>query len=652
MLVSGIKSFGRSLFFGRKLRPDEEQDYRQNALQPALDYLGTKEVAMIIHGTSFPESNNDIGVGSPYGKVAAQLIPFEILHGFNANQLGPVGVIRDAQHVSPYTSTVSSRNYLFLDMEKLATDEYANILSKDDINKVFNHPHDNDKNYSYSDFADAFANYQYCMKIANKNFKKELSKDNPTVQKLNDEFMQFKKTKGQQVYDEALFDVLAKTYATDDFNKWDDIDKNILTRVKEKDPEAIARYKKVVERSKDDFDAFVFGQFLLDKQIKENTKMRKSLGFEYINDLLVGFSKSDEWAHQDLFLKDYRMGCPDGGMYGPQMWDVPVLNPKKLFKEDGSLGDAGKYLKSKIESALEDFDNVRIDHALGLIDPYIYDKNSVSFSNGRVDMSKFRAGNISNMHEIDPNGNYKRVINEIVLPILEKHGIDKNYPVWEDLGTDTPVFNEIYHKKNHLPGITQLEYMRAQDSQDPDDWGLIGSHDSDPAMKMIKKDWVRGHDAWNIFYLAGFLNSNPARAKFRDEFCKKIDNDDRERVKAKFAELFLTCKKIQISFADFFGIDKTYNEGGKENNQNWKLRLNKDYEDSYYKNLASEHPTALNMPEILKLAVQAKADFNVVNSAQKNNIPTEELSLNNPPEVDRILENLDKYQRILEEPEE
>ena len=267
-------------------------------------------------------------------------------------------------------------------------------------------------------------------------------------------------------------------------------------------------------------------------------------------------------------------------------------------------------------------------------------------------MSKFRAGNISNMHEIDPNGNYKRVINEIVLPILEKHGIDKNYPVWEDLGTDTPVFNEIYHKKNHLPGITQLEYMRAQDSQDPDDWGLIGSHDSDPAMKMIKKDWVRGHDAWNIFYLAGFLNSNPTRAKFRDEFCKKIDNDDRERVKAKFAELFLTCKKIQISFADFFGIDKTYNEGGKENNQNWKLRLNKDYEDSYYKNLASEHPTALNMPEILKLAVQAKADFNVVNSAQKNNIPTEELSPNNPPEVDRILENLDKYQRILEEPEE
>ena len=142
--------------------------------------------------------------------------------------------------------------------------------------------------------------------------------------------------------------------------------------------------------------------------------------------------------------------------------------------------------------------------------------------------------------------------------------------------------------------------MRAEESQDPDDWGLVGSHDSDPATEMIKKDWVKSHKAWNIFYLAGFLNSDPKRAQYRDSFCKQIDKDDSLRVKAKFAELFLTCKKIQISFADFFGINKTYNKGGEENDTNWKLRLNKNYEDSYYANLASEHPTALNMPENFK----------------------------------------------------
>ena len=145
------------------------------------------------------------------------------------------------------------------------------------------------------------------------------------------------------------------------------------------------------------------------------------------------------------------------------------------------------------------------------------------------------------------------------------------------------------------------------------------------------------------------MNSNPQRAQFRDKYCQLIDKDPRERVKAKFAELFLTCKKIQISFDDFFGISKTYNVGGTENNTNWKLRLNKDYQDSYYDNLSSENPTALNMPEILKIAVQAKADMNAVQEAKNLGIP---IRKENDSHVNYILEKLDKYQKILEEPEQ
>ena len=636
--------------FQRKLRPDEERDYRQNALQPAFDYLGTQEVAMILHGTCYPEAENDLGVGSPYGKVAAQLLPFETLHGFNSNQLGPVGVLRDAQSISPYKSTVSTRNYLFLDLQELTTDKYAKILSEEDIEAVFEKPSNDGQNYSYSKFPDAFANYEYCIKIAHRNFKDKVKAGDINAEELNNRFKEFKNKKGSIIYKEALFDVLSKTYGTNEFEKWDELDANLMARIDKKDPEAITRYKKVIHRSKEDFDTYVFGQFLLDKQIKENTQFRKSIGFKYISDLLVGFSKADEWANQDAFLKDYRMGCPYGGKNnGPQIWDIPVLDPKKLFNEDGSLGVAGNLLKRKMESALEDFDNVRIDHALGLVDPYIYDKNSVFLVDGVVDTKKFRAGNISYISSVDPNGNYKRVLNEIIIPTLEEYGIDKNYPVWEDLCTDTPTFNEIYRDRNKLPGITQLEYMRAEESQDPDDWGLVGSHDSPPATEMIKKDWVKNHHAWNVFYLAGFLNSNPQRAQFRDKYCQLIDKDPRERVKAKFAELFLTCKKIQISFDDFFGINKTYNVGGTENNTNWKLRLNKDYQDSYYDNLSSENPTALNMPEILKIAVQAKADMNAVQEAKKLGIS---IRKENDSHVNYILEKLDKYQKILEEPEQ
>lgn len=643
MLVSKISNSNRTTFlFGRKLRKDEEQDYRENALQPAFDYLGTEEVAMIVHGTSYPEKAQDLGVGSPYGKAAAKFIPFEILHGFNSNQLGPIGVIRDAQHISPYKSTVSTRNYLFTDLNDLTTDKYANVLSQSDIDSMIDYTDDNGKDYAYSDFPEAFSNYKYLMKIANKNFKQKLANNDPMAQKLNEEFIQFKKEKGVDIYQDALFDVLTNEYKTMDFNKWSELDKNLIQELKNQNPKAIDRYKKITTRSKDDFETYIFGQFILDKQIKENTKLRKDLNFKYISDLLVGFSKSDEWSHQDLFLKNWRMGCPNGGEYGPQLWNIPVLDPKKLFNDDGSLGDAGLYMKKKLDASLDNFENVRIDHALGLIDPYIYDKNSV---NGN-DFSHFRANNISYMPDIDPDGSYKKVLNKIILPTLAEHGIDKDYPVWEDLCTDTQTFNEIYHEKNHLPGITQLEYMRAENSQDDGDWGLVGSHDSDPATKMIKKDWVKDHDAWNIFYLAGFLNSNPKRAKYRDSFCKQIAENDSDRIKAKFAELFLTCKKIQISFADFFGIDKTYNEGGKENDTNWKLRLNKDYEDSYYKNLSSERPTALNMPEILKIAVQAKADMNALKEAQRTGKEPQE---NNSPEVENILNNLDKYEKILKE---
>ena len=638
MLVSKISNSNRTtVLFERKLRKDEEQDYRENALQPAFDYLGTEEVAMIVHGTSYPEKAQDLGVGSPYGKAAAKFIPFEILHGFNSNQLGPIGVIRDAQHISPYKSTVSTRDYLFTDLNDLTTDKYANVLSQSDIDSMIDYTDDNGKDYAYSDFPEAFSNYKYLMKIANKNFKQKLANNDPMAQKLNEEFVQFKKEKGVDIYQDALFDVLTNEYKTMDFNKWSELDKNLIQELKNQNPKAIDRYKKITTRSKDDFETYIFGQFILDKQIKENTKLRKDLNFKYISDLLVGFSKSDEWSHQDLFLKNWRMGCPNGGEYGPQLWNIPVLDPKKLFNDDGSLGDAGLYMKKKLDASLDNFENVRIDHALGLIDPYIYDKNSV---NGN-DFSHFRANNISYMPDIDPDGSYKKVLNKIILPTLAEHGIDKDYPVWEDLCTDTQTFNEIYHEKNHLPGITQLE-----NSQDDGDWGLVGSHDSDPATKMIKKDWVKDHDAWNIFYLAGFLNSNPKRAKYRDSFCKQIAENDSDRIKAKFAELFLTCKKIQISFADFFGIDKTYNEGGKENDTNWKLRLNKDYEDSYYKNLSSERPTALNMPEILKIEVQAKADMNALKEAQRTGKEPQE---NNSPEVENILNNLDKYEKILKE---
>lgn len=654
MFVSKILPINRSnqVNFGRKLTKEEEFDYKNNAIRPALDYLGTEEVAMIVHGTCFPEAKGrDLGVGSPYGSVAAQFMPFKMLHGFNSDQLGPTGVIRNAQNFSPYKSTVSTRNYLFIDFEQLKDNKYGRILSEDDIAPIFNKTVENSNNYAYSDFPEAFANAKYCLKIANSNFKQKLAQDpskiDANILKLNEEFESFKKEKGDVIFKDALFDVLSDINETTNFNKWSDLDKNLISLLSNRDKKAIERYNRVLHRSREDYEAYIFGQFLIDKQIKENTKLRKDFGYKYINDFLVGFASSDQWANQDLFLTDYRMGCPYGGKgNGPQTWNIPVLDPKKLFNEDGSVGPAGLYLKKKLDDALDNFDNVRIDHALGLVDPYVYDEKTVGDSGESINMYRFRGDNISRIPHLDPAGNYKRILPEIILPTLKEHGLSSDSPVWEDLVCETEIFNDIYHRQYNLPGISQLEYMRGEQIAHPENWGLIGSHDSIPANEMIKRDWTKNSEAWNIFYLAGLLNSNPARAEKRNAYCEKIANNDSERIKAKFAELFLTCKKVQISFADFFGLDKVYNLGGSENTTNWKLRLNSNYEDSYYKNLASEKPTALNMPEILKLAVQAKADQNNIKFAQQAKVDPVDA---NPEKVDRILDNLDKYEKILKE---
>lgn len=631
MIIQKINTYLPKTTFGRKLKKDEEQDYKENAIKPALDFLQTKEIAMIIHGTSYPQDKNDIGVGTPYGKVAAQLIPFEILHGFNSNQLGPIGELNSVIQISPYKSSVETKNTLFIDFEKLTTKEYGNLLEDIDIEAVTGRTDSTNKNFAHSNFADAFANNKKLLKIAYNKYQKELSShpenEIPEIAKLHFEQENFESKNLESLNNATLFHVLKIHNGTDDFTKWDETDRNL--HFNNRDSKSIKRLNYLNKIYEDEMKEYRFGQFILNKQIKENTQLRKNLDFKYISDMLVGFSPADEWAHQDLFLKGYRMGCPYGGPNGGiQKWDVPVLDPKKLFNSDGSIAQGGKYLKYKLDDALTNFDNVRIDHVLGLVDPFIYEKNGT------------RCGNISSMPDIDPDRNYEKVLERIILPTLKEHGLDKNTPVWEDLVTDTPTFNRIYYEENNLPGITQLEFKKAEGNENSQNWTLIGSHDSDPANLMIKKDWVRSNDAWNPMYLAGVLNA----AHDSQEYCKKIAQNDHERVKAKFAEMFMMGKKIQIAFADFFGIEKTYNVGGNDTNpDNWKLRLDKDFENKYYENLSSDNPTAINMPEILKLAVRGKADMAI---ARKENDASEKAE-----QAEKIIKNLEHYEQILKEKE-
>lgn len=633
--------------FGRKLKESEKPQYTK-AIHEALDYLGVQNLSMIVHGSSFPSDKRDTAIGSPYSKGADKFVDFLKMNGFNSVQLGPGGTI-GKKDSSPYISTVFAKNDLFIDLEQLKSKKYAHILSDKTYEELTTkNKETKDKNYNYTNFGKAFDNYDVAMLEAYQNFTSKVEKYDSNAIKLNKEFDKFKQENKKWVENDGLYKVLSTINGSDDYETWNEVDKTLPEALKKGDEKARARYKELKEEYAEEIDKNSFIQFIADKQMKENNEQRKLIGFDYIGDLLVGFNKSDVWTNQGAFLKDWKLGCPYGGAgNGPQAWGIPVLDPKKLFNKDGSLGESGKVLKEKIAYSLKNFDNVRVDHALGLVDPYIYKEDTVvKDENGVISREKLWGNNVSYIREVDPNGNFRRVLKEIVLPTFKEYGVDKNEAVWEDLCSETHTFREVYHHQEHLPGITQTQWRRAENSPEQN-WSLVGSHDSEPASLMVKSDGIRNSDAWNVDYLSGYLNPDPATYNERQEYKNKISTNNQERVKAKFTELFRGSKNLQMMFVDFFGIDKVYNYGGQDKPTNWKLRVDNDFENDYYRALQDENSYAMNMPEILAQAVKAKAGMEVARNPHRADALRSELNEKLSP----MLSELDKFKNILKEKE-
>ena len=215
--------------------------------------------------------------------------------------------------------------------------------------------------------------------------------------------------------------------------------------------------------------------------------------------------------------------------------------------------------------------------------------------------------------------------------------------MWEDICSYPDRFKAIYSKLE-LPKISFLDWEKAEDAvkTNPDNWFILGNHDNIPVMNYLQRkdgegyEYTKNMTAWNPLYLAGYLHQNEKRADERNAYCDKIANDDRELVFAKFAEL-MTTPKFQISFDDLLGItDAIYNIPGSARENNWKERIPSDFLDRYYENLSSDNPTALNIPELLKTALQAKIDMS------EN---SEELYKKYQPVIDK----LEHYAEVLKE---
>ena len=96
------------------------------------------------------------------------------------------------------------------------------------------------------------------------------------------------------------------------------------------------------------------------------------------------------------------------------------------------------------------------------------------------------------------------------------------------------------------------------------------------------------------------------QGKERDDLIVKLTTDAKALMNVKLAEIFASkAENIQVFFTDFFGIKDTYNKPGTSGDQNWSLRLPDNFEEVYCNN-RSENGLALNLPLILKMAIEAR----------------------------------------------
>ena len=610
----------------------KEQTEMKKAIQKALKVLDKKNLAMIIHGQSFPSAGGqNTGFGSPNSKGGQNFMEFLSNLGFNGIQLGPEGKTKSID-ASPYVGTMFSYNPLFIDLYALTQKDFAEILSTVTYERIVN---ENPSQGNRTAYEYIYSASDSALREAFNKFREKLAKNDAKVKKLKKELDSFVEKNNYWLEKDALYEAISVKHYNDYWPMWpDELDKNLFnTEGKFSQEEAQNRINELKINYKEEIEYYEFVQFIGYMQ-KQNTKtfvLNKKM--KTIADCQVAFSDRDYWANQALFLPGWNLGCPpDLFSADGQAWGFPVLDPNKLFNEDGSLGAGGMLLKSRFSKMFEENPGgVRIDHIIGLIDPFVYKEGMLPkpdqgasrlySSPEHPELNRFSHIRVKDLnHDVgcedekrvakvsdEQIKEYARILEEIVIQAAKELKIKKDSIICEDLGTITNPVDAVM-KKIKLSGIRMTQFVNPEvpdhpyriKNTEPQHWTMIGSHDNQPLMSWIDEIYYNDQVQPHIENLGSDLKESHV-----NEFKEALKHSPKLFITAKFAELFAsTSENIQIFFADFFGSRERYNMPGTAGSENWSLRIPNNYECYYSEQL--QKGEAMNLPEILIMAIEAR----------------------------------------------
>ena len=603
-------------------------------IKDALKVLGKENFALIVHGSSFPACDgDDTGFGSFNSESGHALIDYA--SGiFNAIQLGPAGKTK-ASDSSPYCGTIFSGNPLFIDLKQLTTKEWGEILSIESYKKVVReNPKQNSGRTAYS----------YICKAQIEALKEAWNKFKGT-KLLKKEFEKFKKENSFWLEKDSLYEALSIENGGDFWYIWkNEVDKNLMNPKSEDEKNIYAkRIEEIKEKYSDEIQFYSFCQFVLEQQNEATKKFALKKGIKMIADRQVAFSDRDAWAYQSLFLEGWYLGCPpDYFSKNGQAWGFPVMDPDKMYNADGSLGEGGILMKNLYKKMFkENPGGVRIDHIVGLIDPWVYKvgkKPMCEDGAGRLysspehpELSRYAIARNEDLDwtlEGDKEKRvktlsdeqiklYGRLIEKIVIGAAKECGLDKNAIVCEDLGTLTNPVAAVM-EKYELQGMRLTQFVVPEKPAHPyrckniteNVWNMVGTHDNNP-IETWAESMINTHEGY--LHAKNLVEDLFADAENKDDIIVRLTQDKDYLTFVKLVEIFASkAKNVQMFFTDYFQIKETYNTPGTSGDQNWSLRVPNEFK---------EHRT-IDLCAILKAAIIARGkDF-----ATKNAVLIEKLS--------------------------
>lgn len=561
-------------------------------ISKALEVLGDKKLELIIHNGSAPSlEGKDVGVGSLYSESSRQLlIPFLKKYGFSAIQVDPEGM-RQKGSASPYTSNSFVYNPLIIDLEDLTKPENGALLDSDVYNSIVNlNPA---RGRDLGDYGHAYDSYGIALSNAWINFKEKSSNpdsiSNPTeksaIKNLMNEYDRYYAQNIDMLEPYAIYSVLSNKYGNDYYANWPYEMQNLYN------PKNDRLINSIKAQYQDDIDKFIFTDLLAKKAREEGIAAYNAAGIKTIGDNPVGFSHQEVWAHKDAFLKDYKIGCPPD-----QKWGFAAFNPDKLFNHDGSLGSFGQLLYDKCKKLAQDNQGgIRLDHIVGLIDPFVYVNEPWDQSAGRL----LSSPNIHNLRRYaiptkqgDSTKRFSAILEKIVIPACEEGGLTKADIVCENLGPMPDHARNVFYSLG-LGGMTMTRYDNGTSAR-PVDTVMYGSHDTEPLVTYTNDLYgAHGQDAFNHALWPAVENSLPRNAshntkqakfdKYRFDTNRHKPEENKYAFRQfKFTELFTSpAQRVQIFWTDLLGMDKRYNTPQTVGPQNWTLRLSSDFDKNF-----------------------------------------------------------------------